>query len=72
MAEKAKSIISKAKEKGVTVISYGQDMGSSNTATQNALWVSVNSNTGMATPNTFNVDGDDVACICDGPHLLKN
>ena len=28
--------------------------------------------TGIATPNTFNVDGDDVACICDGPHLLKN
>ena len=32
MAEKIKTIIRKAKEKGITVVSHGQDMGSSNIA----------------------------------------
>ena len=32
MAEKTKTLIRKAKEKGITVVSFAQDMGSCNTA----------------------------------------
>ena len=28
--------------------------------------------THIATPNSFNVDGDEIVCICDAAHLIKN
>ena len=28
--------------------------------------------THIATPNSFNVDGDEIVCICDAAHLVKN
>ena len=28
--------------------------------------------TGIASPNSFNVDGDEIYCIYDPSHLLKN
>ena len=28
--------------------------------------------TGLATPSTFNVDGDEIRCVCDPAHLVKN
>ena len=72
MANKVKAVIRKAKESGVTVVSFSQDMGSSNIATQKALGVAVDSKTGLATPSTFNVDGDEIRCVCDPAHLVKN
>ena len=28
--------------------------------------------THKAKPNSFNVDGDEIVCICDAAHLVKN
>ena len=71
MAEKVKTCIRKCKEAGVTVASFSQDMGNSNIATQKALGVSVDAATGLATSNSFFVDGDEIFCVADPAHLIK-